>query len=155
METVIGVFDQVYVERALKMLYDHGFDKSQLTLVDQEHVEEGPVAQEAGAVGTEIAPVAAVNPNAAVAPQVTAGMLGLDSAVSAVSDAIDFYRNAIKHGATVLILRTSAERANEARLLMRRAAASHSNKTPKTATRRYRLTPHGGPFGTYSPSRTP
>ena len=135
METVIGVFDQVYVDRALKMLYDHGFDKSQLTLIDQEHVEEGPIAQEAGAVGAEIAPVAAVNPNAAVAPQVTAGMLGLDSVLSATSDAIDFYRIAIKHGATVLILRTSAERANEARLLMRRARASNVNEPPKRATR--------------------
>src|SRR5258707_9181770 len=134
METVIGVFDQTYVDRALKMLYDHGFDKSQLTLIDQEHVEEGPVAQEAGAVGPEIAPVAAVNPNAAVAPQVTAGMLGLDSVLSATSDAIDFYRIAIKHGASLLILRTSAERASEVRLIMRRARASNVNEPKKRAT---------------------
>src|SRR5258708_39875506 len=132
METVIGVFDQINVDRTLKMLYDHGFDKSQLTLIDKEHVVEGPVAQEAGAVGPE---VGAVNLNAAVAPQVTAGMLGLDSVLSATSDAITFYRTAIKHGATVLILRTSAERANEARLLMRRARASNVNEPPKRATR--------------------
>ena len=135
METVIGVFDQASIDRALNMLYDHGFDKSQITLIGKEHTEEGPVAQEAGAVGPEIAPVAAVNPNAAVAPQITAGMLGLDSALSTTSEAIDFYRNTIKHGATVLILRTSAERASEARLLMRRARASNVNEPPKRATR--------------------
>ena len=134
METVIGVFDQIDVDRALKMLYDHGFDKSQLTLIDKEHVVEGPIVQEAGAVGAEIGPVGAVNPNAAAAPQVTAGMLGLDSALSATSDAITFYRQAIKHGASLLVLRTSAERASEARLIMRQARASNVNEPPKRAT---------------------
>ena len=127
METVIGIFDENYVDDAIQALYDDGFDKSQVKVVDRTRAVDGPTVGIAGLAGE-----GTLGSNAPV-PMVAYDVNAFGSDLKSVGrgDAKEFYSTAIQNGATVILVKVKDEEADEVRQIMRKAHAS--NVTEPTA----------------------
>jgi hypothetical protein len=152
METVVGIFDEKYVENALQALYDEGFESDQISLADRDRRIDGPSAAAyretivppnvgAAAPSGPVIPAASVAANgdslAASGADIDATFLGLTGL--GVQKALEFYRHAIDNGATIIVVRTSSARGDLARDLMRRAKASNITESPKDGGRAARV----------------
>src|SRR5260221_6804288 len=133
METVVGIFDPKDVNNVLEKLDMYGFDKNQVELVGPHSPVNDPQS-DAHTLGLEATPtmtsalVAAnqLNPfNAGIGVVYNTDDLAAKLASLGLSDALEFYRSSLEKGASLIIVRTSVERATEARLIMRHGHATN------------------------------
>ncbi len=133
MVTVIGIFEQRNVGRALSALYDQGFDKKEITVVDRERVTTGPLVPDQNAMG--MAPgIAGANSTSGMPAALpvfaweTGGYNFLGLGIPQAAQ--DFYRSALHNGSTLIIVRTKDDRAEMARQIMRDAHATNVTEPP-------------------------
>jgi hypothetical protein len=140
METVIGIFNERGFARALSDLYAHGFTKDEISVVDRNAITHGPEVPLAGGTGPGAGTiVAAGQANTISLGSGTPGMLpvlawewgGTDFlSLNIPQEAEEFYRHALDNGSTLIVARTTEQRANIARNIMKKANAQNVTEPP-------------------------
>jgi hypothetical protein len=137
MKTVVGVIETANAGAALDKLYRHTFKPEEVTVIDRDRIVRGPAF--ANSDSEVVAAAGAANasgsgstgsPNPMAVPAVGLAVLKGNAHdtlrdLGVGQEESTFYENALKKGATVIVVRTADERAAEAETTMRQSMASN------------------------------
>lgn len=150
MQKVVGIFEARHVEGTLNALYEYGFTRDDITIVDQDRTIQGPVVDSNGLItagaSTDTEPIVAVPPGTmathsgvnyadslapagGVFPALVPAFFGLGAGAEG-DKAAEFYRRAVQNGSTLIIVRANDIHATQAREIMRRHHASNVTEDP-------------------------